>query len=115
MSTITTTPFEAEHLRSDETIEVRLRGELDVAAGPELWSCLAPVLEAGGVHLRTLVLDLSALDFMDAAGLGVIMRLANKLRSTGGSICIRSPRPLVRRVLDLTDVGQVLHVEPEPV
>jgi hypothetical protein len=41
------------------------------------------------------------------------VRLANRLRSTGASLSIRSPQPLVRRVMDFADVGHVLHVEPE--
>ncbi|HVL04185.1 MAG TPA: STAS domain-containing protein, partial [Acidimicrobiales bacterium] len=93
---------------------VRLRGELDLAAVPALWSCLAPVAEAGIDPRQHLVLDLSDLAFMDAAGFGVLIRLANRLRSTGVSMSIRSPQPLVRRVMDLADVGHVLQVEPEP-
>lgn len=98
---------------SEEAIEVHISGELDLVAVPQLWSCLAPLIE-GGIEPRPhVVLDLSGLGFMDAAGFGVLVRLANRLRSIGGSMSIRSPQPLVRRVMDLADVGHLLHVESE--
>ena len=114
MSVISTAPFEAIRLYSEEAIEVRLRGELDLAAVPQLWSCLVPLAEAGIEPRQHLVLDLSDLAFMDVVGFGVLMRLANRLRSTGASMSIRSPQPLVRRVMALADVGHVLQVEPDP-
>lgn len=111
MSTVSASTFQAERSVCDSTIEVRLSGELDLAAAPELWSCLAPVLGSCSQRVPRLVLDLSRLDFMDAAGLGVIVRVANRLRRDGGCVSIRSPRPLVRRVIDVTDAGRVLDVE----
>lgn len=113
MSVISTAQFEAIRLYGEKAIEIQLRGELDLAAVPQLWSCLAPLVEAGLEPRPHLVLDLRDLSFMDAAGFGVLVRLANRLRSTGASMSIRSPQPLVRRVMDLADVGHVLHVEPE--
>lgn len=114
MSLISAAPFEANRLYGEEVVEVHLSGELDLAVAPQLWSCLAPLAEAGDEPRQPLVLDLSALDFMDAAGFGVLVRLANRLRSTGAFMSIRSPQPLVRRVIDLADVDHVLQVEPEP-
>ena len=113
MSVISTAPFEAIRLYGEEAIEVHLSGELDLAAVPRLWSCLAPLVEGGFEPRPHLVLDLSDLGFMDAAGFGVLMRLANRLRSMGISMSIRSPQPLVRRVMDLANVSHLLHVEPE--
>lgn len=113
MSVISTAPFEAIPLYGEEAIEIQLRGELDLAAVPQLWSCLAPLVEAGIEPRPHLVLDLSDLSFMDAAGFSVLVRLANRLRSTGGSLSIGSLQPLVRRVMDLADVDHVLQVKPE--
>lgn len=113
MSSTSVLPFQVERSVCDSTIEIRLSGELDLASAPGLWSGVAPVLQDTGHRRPRLVLDVSRLEFMDAAGLGAVVRLANWVHSAGGSMSIRSPRPLVRRVLDLADVGRVVYVERE--
>ena len=113
LSSTSVLPFQVERSVCDSTIEIRLSGELDLASAPALWSRLAPVIQTAGHSRPRLVLNVSGLEFMDAAGLGAVIRLANWVRSTGGSMSIRSPRPLVRRVLDLADVGRLLYVEPD--
>jgi stage II sporulation protein AA (anti-sigma F factor antagonist) len=58
------------------------------------------------------VLDLTALEFLDSTGLGVLIRANRDLREAGGALRVRSPQPQVRRVLDITGAGEWLSVEP---
>ncbi len=54
---------------------------------------------------RPLVADLSAVDFIDASGIGVLVGVGNEARRAGGQLVLRSPGPAVRRIL------QVVHME----
>ena len=72
-----------------------LTGELDAAAAPALEAGLALV-----EHHSDLVLDLSRLTFLDAADVGVLVDTAGALQE-GDHLVLRSPRGIVRRVIDL--------------
>lgn len=98
--------FRAVTVDRGGAIEVALHGELDIAGVTELLSSVAPVLDDPRRQgPLSLILDMTALEFLDAAGLGMIVRLANKIRCRGGDVLVRPPaRSLVRRVLELSGV-----------
>jgi len=74
---------------------LRLTGELDAAAAAVLGASLARV-----ERHSDLVLDLSGLTFLDAAGAGVLLETAGAL-SEGDHLVLRCPQGIVRRVIDL--------------
>src|SRR5258705_4173138 len=87
---------------------VRVSGEVDVSTTPRFWEAL----ESAIGRSRSVVIDLSGMTFMDAAGLGVLARAA---RSNGTQLVRRAPSPLVRTLLSITDVEQLLTIEgPRP-
>ena len=100
-------PFRVVAVDLGGAVELSIQGELDIAAVAELWSSVAPVLEDPRRQgPLSLILDMTGLEFLDAAGLGVVVRLANKIRGRGGDVLVRPPvRPLVRRVLEFADVA----------
>ena len=55
-----------------------------------------------------LVLDLSAVKFMDSSGLAVILRQSMRRRDAGGSLHIRKPSEPVRRLLEFCCLVQHL-------
>jgi anti-anti-sigma factor len=82
-------------------IVVQLCGELDLVSIPSLEECLdVAVAEVP----RRLVLDLSALVFIDAAGVAALIRARRHADATGVGMVLDSPIAPVRRVLDLTDL-----------
>lgn len=102
-----TCPFRVVTVDLGGAVEVSLHGELDIAAVAGLWSSVAPILEDPRRQgPLSLILDMTALEFLDAAGLGVVVRLANQIRCRGGDVLVRPPaRPLVRKVLEFADVA----------
>ncbi len=54
------------------------------------------------------MLDAQGLDFLDAAGLGVIVRLGNCIRKRGASLKVVGARPPVQRVFELTGLEHLL-------
>jgi anti-anti-sigma factor len=92
------------------TTVLRLAGELDLATADQLRERVA-ALVGGGTGLRHLVVDLGGLEFLDVTGLGALLEARRKLLRTGASLCLRRPRPMVIRMLDLLALEDALHVE----
>jgi anti-anti-sigma factor len=84
---------------------VRLAGELDSSNADRVAAAMVQVLaERPG----RVVFDLSGLQFMDSAGISVLVRTAAEVET----VEIRDPSPIVRRVLEVTGLTGVLQVEP---
>ena len=77
----------------------RLSGELDMATAGQLHDVLDG-LRRDGFH--RVVLDLSGLEFLGAAGLSVLLRADAQFRAVGGHVTLTQPTALVRRVLAIT-------------
>jgi len=62
---------------------------------------------------RKLVLDLTHVDFVDSAGLGIIMRAFGEIEQRGGKFRIAGPTVQVRRLLEITHTLPILPVDPD--
>lgn len=92
----------------DTRAVLAVRGEMDLATAPELAAVMDAMIDGG--H-RSVVLDLAELDFLDAAGVGVIARGARRLKPSGGELTVRSPPAMVRRLLDLVGLTSAVRLE----
>lgn len=104
--------FRVEVEAADGFPSVRVCGELDLHTGSDLWSAARPVIDQlppKGV----LVVDLTGLQFIDAAGIGVLVRLGNALGAVGRSLQVRAACPTIRRVFEVTRLETML-VAPAP-
>jgi anti-anti-sigma factor len=90
-----------ERRDTDEEVTLTLRGELDLCSGAVLAMRLADERRLGA----RVVVDLSELDFIDPAGMGVLQRASLWAGEEGWELSITGPRPNVRRVLRLTDLA----------
>ena len=71
-----------------------IRGELDIGSADELSAALNEVMAQQDV-----VVDLSAVDFVDSSGLAVLLRDSMRRRDAGGTLRIRRPSMPVQRLL----------------
>jgi anti-anti-sigma factor len=83
---------------------VTLSGELDSSNVAQLEARVASI---AAEPLRPLVFDLTGLQFMDSAGIAVLIGAATKT-----SVSLRNPSPVIRRVLQATGLSGVLAIEP---
>ena len=88
---------------------VALGGELDVTDAPAVASHL---ITATAVYGPWVIVDLAALDHIDAASLGVLVRVLKRARRNGGDLPLVAPQDLVRRVLTATGLIDVFSVYP---
>jgi len=98
--------FRAEVLRMGESVLLAISGELDVATTGRFRASVEGLDEVDAPSHITV--DLSRLDFIDAAGVAALVSLRNAVDNVGGSIRVRSPKPHVRRVLELAAVIDLL-------
>ena len=96
---------------SDEGVElVLVEGELDIATAPRLISVLNRAVQEA---LRSLVVDLSHVDFMDSTGLALLINAHRRLtRRSKGFAVVCPPGPLLR-VFEVTDMVETLQVCPD--
>ncbi|MBV9855006.1 MAG: STAS domain-containing protein [Streptosporangiaceae bacterium] len=93
----------------DDHIIVEVHGELDLISAPSLQEDLLGILVQRG---NRIVLDLSGLTFMDAAGLRVLLAINRRAGLLGGTLSLADPRGSVARILQLTDLDQYFAVFP---
>lgn len=86
---------------------VRIAGELDASDAPRVRALLAEQVLSG---TGSLVLDLSALSFIDSAGLAAIIAAHKGTRSAGTRLVLAGPSEAVRKVLAVTGLASVLTV-----
>lgn len=87
-------------------VVVVLCGELDVldAASVEV------MLAAATVRNPRVIVDLSALEFIDCCALGALGRVRAQARQAGGDLLLAAPRRQARRILTLTGLIGVFSV-----
>ena len=74
-------------------------------------SHFAAAIEGALADVRDeLVIEMSSLEFMDCRGLDALARVSQRLGARNARLRVRH-RPLVERLLDITDLGQHMTVE----
>jgi anti-anti-sigma factor len=97
------------HFTSTETSLCPI-GELDLANVSEFQAALLGFAGRGAAR-RVVALDLSDLSFVDATGLVVIIVFERQLRDEERVLVLRHPRPMVKRVLDVTGLTWLLEAQ----
>jgi anti-anti-sigma factor len=103
-------PTDTINVREDDghAAGLTLRGSLREGDIAVLAAALEPLLRE---KRHTVVLDLSGLELIEAAGLGAIVRAARRLQLSGRELIVRSPRPATYQALEdigLTDILTVV-------
>jgi anti-sigma B factor antagonist len=88
----------------DGRATVAVTGEVDVATAPLLRSGLHSVVDEGATQLR---IDLTAVTFIDSAGLGVLIGILKRLREQGGSVELLRLQPGPRKVVEITGLDEL--------
>lgn len=84
--------------------EVRLIGEIDVFASPEVKSALVGAIKDGQ---NLLIVDFAKVSYIDSTGLGALVAALKAARDSGGSIAIVCKDPQIRRIFDVTGLVKV--------
>lgn len=93
----------AYDVTDDGKAMVRVRGELDIATARDAYEYLLDVVDSQD---GPVVMNLAELTFCDAAGLGVLARVAGHARRTGRSVMLTAARPALLRIMRITGMEE---------
>ena len=87
-------------------------GEIDLYTAPRLHSELTSALAASTPV--QLVVDMAGVEFCDSTGMNVLLAAQRRAREAGGDLQLASPRPAIRKVLQVTGLESVFTVLDNP-
>ena len=96
--------FSTKVVESADGTVIYVHGEIDLLTAGRLRDVIEPHLGPR----QTIVLDLSGVRFMDSSCLTVLVRARGSLTEDGGSLVLRNPSEMARRVLDITGIEFIL-------
>jgi anti-sigma B factor antagonist len=101
--------FTVQTESSDSVERVCVRGEIDLSVVGVLDR---EMRRAEATDVKRIELDLDRLEFLDASGIRLLLRLNERSRGNGHRLRIRpASSPQVRRVLEVTGVGKLLPID----
>ena len=89
-------------------LKVKLRGEIDHHSAVAVRSNIDDMIRSK--RPAELVIDMSAVDFMDSSGLGLIMGRFNTMKEIGGSVTVADPNPGTERIMSLAGLERIVRI-----
>ena len=94
--------------RDADTTRVGLRGEVDIQTVDQVRRALSEAVEE---EPRAIVVDLSALTFIDSTGLGALMFGFQRARDAGIAFRLAHAIPAVRQILVVSGLLEVVELD----
>jgi anti-sigma B factor antagonist len=91
---------------------VFLSGALDVRSVAMVRDALHTATQAS---VGNLIVDVTQVELIDAAGLGVLAAAHRRIEAEGRHLVLRGCSPSLRRILSVTRLTRVLHLERRPI
>jgi anti-sigma B factor antagonist len=88
---------------ADGTATVQVRGELDIATADQAYAYFRDVVDN---QEGPVAIDLADLTFCDAAGLGVLARVAGHAKRSGRILTLTEARPSLLRIMRITGMDE---------
>ena len=93
--------------QTDGVTVVKLTGGLDSSTSGDVKESLRDIVEDGNCKL---VVDLESLEYIDSAGLGVLVGCLRRCVSAGGDMCLARVSKFIRSVFELTRLTRVFQL-----
>ncbi|SFS89573.1 STAS domain-containing protein [Marininema halotolerans] len=96
-----------EHTQSDSATTLVVSGEVDAYTAPQLREKLMPLTK----QKQEIFLDLTAVEYMDSTGLGVLIGAYKSLRAQGGRLVLVGMSARLSRLLKITGLTEIIDIE----
>ncbi len=90
-------------------LKFKLRGEIDHHTAAAIRNAMDN--EIFKKRPRGLIIDMSAVDFMDSSGLGLIMGRYTVIKELGGELIIQNPSSATERIMNLAGMERLIKIE----
>lgn len=94
---------------TDGTLVIQILGEIDHHNAVAVRGDIDKRIYESGA--KRLVMDLSAVDFMDSSGLGLIMGRYALISRLGGTLTVREPSSAIVKILKLAGFDRMISIE----
>lgn len=95
------------YMVNNDKLIIRMNAELDHHLAEEMREVIDEIIDERGV--KHIVFDFTRVDFMDSAGIGLIMGRYKKIRNMG-DITIIGVRESVRRILLISGLHKIVNI-----
>lgn len=97
--------------KQGDVLEFTLRGEIDHHSAVRIRTEMDELICEMRPHKT--VLNLSAIEFMDSSGLGLIMGRYALMKKLGGELTLRKPNPRIVKIFELAGMERMVKIESE--
>ena len=94
---------------SNKNLYIRLKGDIDHHSAKDIREDIDRALYK--YTPETVVIDLSAVDFMDSSGLGLILGRYTKINILGGILKIANPSTKIEEILKMAGADKLIPIE----
>ena len=85
-------------------------GGLNADTAAEFVAQLETLVDGG---VKQIIVDCTRLDYISSYGIGVLVRLHNKLAKHGGDVKIAAPKSMVLQALTIMRMGRLFEIYPD--
>jgi HptB-dependent secretion and biofilm anti anti-sigma factor len=89
-------------------IRIGLQERLDFNDQQEFRRLVSEVVERKPQHVTV---DLSALEMLDSAGLGLLVILSERVKQAGGGVRLARPNQDVKHILDIVEFEKIIPID----
>lgn len=89
-------------------LKIKLRGEIDHHSAAAVRVAIDDMIRSR--RPIELLIDMSAVDFMDSSGLGLIMGRYNTMKEIGGTVVVTDPSPATEKIMNLAGLERIVRV-----
>ncbi|WP_206812795.1 STAS domain-containing protein [Paradesulfitobacterium ferrireducens] len=94
-----------------QTLLLRLKGDLDLRTADSLRVAIDTEIDKRGV--RTVILNLQDVQFIDSSGLGVLLGRYKKLLPLGGKLKITNVPTHIFKIMELSGLPKIINFYPD--
>ena len=100
-------PFDVRITEEAGSTIVRPAGEIDLQNSPSLRTALLALAEK---KPKRVLVDLSAVSYVDSSGVGTLVEFKRRLERGGGKVILAGLQPRVRSVFEITKLDQFFDI-----
>ncbi len=90
-------------------LRIKLRGEIDHHSAVAVRTSIDDMIRSK--KPSELLIDMSAVDFMDSSGLGLIMGRYAVMQEIGGEIFVCDPCPAIEKIMNLAGMERIIKIK----
>lgn len=94
-------------ISGSEAVILTLTGQLDAHTFDRLEASLRDVFENG---IRNIILEVSGVDYLSSAGVGVLFSALTQAREAGGNVVLLNMSPAVSEVVQTLGMAQIFTI-----